>query len=257
MIETRDFHVDRFFTLCLIVPVKFQRKTHAENAMPDVDKSSRGCSEHDLSTAKARQEEPATPSGRLSGRHRHRHRFRPDYLAAAAAIFGLILTPAHAADLYQKAEAEARAWLVPCGEFAPQLVPACAKQQKTFVESYILSKTGLTCFMGDVVSRLDPPPRAVAPIFFRQSKPEACAWRFLRSKIALTQSIRDAYREAFDFMCPGRLSETEIAASSARLTALTNELAAGQPKLTPALRAIRDREVPNEPLTAILELDAF
>lgn len=265
MIETRYFPVDRLSPPCFNVPDKFQPQENVRDAMRYVDKNGRGCSSTHLSTPQTRQEKQPPVDRGLSRRHRDRHRQRPNYFAVrcalAAAVIALCLTPAHAETNNQRAENEARAYFTSCDQKEKDKRALCLGAQKSFMESYILSKTGSTYFFGDLIGYLDPRQFRTSDLDgaetsgIREDRPTACALRYIRWKIAPTPALAAFYKEDWQ-RSVRRLSEPDAILCKDRVLSIKADMLDHPPVLTRELRAIRDQFAPQEDFAARLVHEA-
>jgi len=166
--------------------------------------------------------------------------------AALVALLLMLSAGAHAQVGNQRAEAEARSYLLPC----PSTLPLCANEQKQFVDSYILAEAGATYFMGDIIGFLDPLQPALHP-YMKRDRVKACVWRYLRWKVSRVPAFEDVYRRDWSARCVGP-ADIDEAKQKSGITSLINDLKTSPAELTPALAIIVDRYAPEEPLAAAL-----
>ena len=136
-----------------------------------------------------RGSQPATPA-----RH-HSHREDRHPVAAAAIAFLLITAPAAAQTPNQKAEAEARSFLIKCA-FPDDRQFSCLIHQRNFIEMYVYAKAGDLSGIGSTADSFQP-SKADAPGYMTEmdigmpvSPLQSCAWWIVRASAPLRDSQR-------------------------------------------------------------------
>lgn len=205
MIETRDFPVDTSASAPLNVPDKFTIKCRAEEVMQDVEKNSRGCRPLHLEGRTKRQQRSsktrATPSGNCPDRH-HQHN---DYFTARAILAALLflfpLIAARAGTNNQRAEKEARAYLVPCDEDSKNEQAVCETHQSMFIHNFVAARAADIRGMIAIADAFHGPPDRSEENYllwlgFPVEPLESCAWRLLVYVKARGDEARELARQA-------------------------------------------------------------
>lgn len=144
----------------------------------------------------------------------------------------------------QRARREAASFFETCS--APK--KRCDEAHDKFSNSFVLSLSGSTYFMGDIIGSLDLDFDRVPGI--KKDQTEACAWRFLRWRLA-DAKFADIYEGDWVKSCVGTVTVTREA-QEARVNAIVAEMKAAPILLNGDLIALRDRYEPLEPLAVEL-----
>lgn len=169
--------------------------------------------------------------------------------AVAAVLISLLSAPSLAETAQQKARREAAAFLQPC----PGADSLCRGQQKQFTESYILSKSGSSYFMGDIIGFLDPDFGAAGNA--KKDLIEACAWRYVRTRVADEEFI-PVYQQDWTRSC-ANTPQANKAALISRVNDILAEMRAGQMWLNPDQIARKKQYEPLEAITVKLMARTF
>lgn len=255
MIETQDFRIDT------APPFPF----HSVRETPSIFRDKNG--KQDVETRDGRSS-PAHSPGQTARRHFgclaprdgfHRRRLH-HYFLAIFFLCACLAPAARSETVNQVAERQAREFLLPCPKMPRADFVRCTGSQKQFVESWLISLTGDTYFMGDIVGFLDPlvMPGQPAPTeeFVRHDKLQACAWRYVRWRRSLIALYQPTYKDDWTTYCVGQ-GYPDAATQQAAVVTLVDRLDTGAPVLTPQLRATRYRFQDNEPNAAALLAEAL
>lgn len=135
--------------------------------------------------------------------------------------------PARAESANQAANREARRFFVPCSTYAGDIRKLCDVNHRTFLDNYVLAKSGDPMWMMDIALRLDQDPDSYCPectaIGIRQDKRQACAWIIVTAESATTSLRLAAMKERYAAKC-GKVSLNEDRAIDERADVLLAEM---------------------------------
>ena len=225
MIETQFFTIDGIPNSAFNSPRTKPKQNHFRVVMRHVE-ANRGRPFAFRFPGRNQRDAPTERRTDIQQLHRpHHHHIIVGYCLAAV-LFCAFGGHARAETVNQRAEREARSFLLPCTRFHGTELSACQVNHVDFIDAYLRAKAGVDDYMSEVSNyfgRGRSAPSRVGYFGIRPDRRQGCAWIIVRRESTAEDSLRRSLMAIFRAECAD-VSANELLAVTERADQLLREL---------------------------------